>query len=103
MVSDIVLIKPLPKKIKDSVEAYVGCLSGASMKDEYLNYIKNEGFQGVEIISQTNYPIEVMANDITAQIVKTAPDIKKEDLNDVENSVASIKVRAVKPVSGKKL
>lgn len=103
MVSDIVLIKPLPKIIKDSVEAYVGCLAGASMKDEYLNYIKNEGFQSVEIISQTNYPIEVMANDITAQIVKTAPDIKKEDLNDVENSVASIKVRAVKPVSGKKL
>jgi len=101
MVSDIVLIKPLPKIIKDSVEAYVGCLAGASMKDEYLNYIKNEGFQSVEIISQTNYPIEVMANDITAQIVKTAPDIKKEDLNDVENSVASIKVRAVKPVSGK--
>lgn len=103
MVSDIVLIKPLPKIIKDSVEAYVGCLAGASMKDEYLNYIKNECFQSVEIISQTNYPIEVMANDITAQIVKTAPDIKKEDLNDVENSVASIKVRAVKPVSGKKL
>lgn len=103
MVSDIVLIKPLPKIIKDSVEAYVGCLAGASMKDEYLNYIKNEGFQSVEIISQTNYPIEVMANDITAQIVKTAPDIKKEDLNDVENSVASVKVRAVKPVSGKKL
>lgn len=103
MVSDIVLIKPLPKIIKDSVEAYVGCLAGASMKDEYLNYIKNEGFQSVEIISQTNYPIEIMANDITAQIVKTAPDIKKEDLNDVENSVASIKVRAVKPVSGKKL
>lgn len=97
MVSDIVLIKPLPKIIKDSVEAYVGCLAGASMKDEYLNYIKNEGFQSVEIISQTNYPIEVMANDITAQIVKTAPDIKKEDLNDVENSVASVKVRAVKP------
>lgn len=103
MVSDIVLIKPLPKIIKDSVEAYVGCLAGASMKDEYLNYIKNEGFQSVEIISQTNYPIEVMANDITAQIVKTAPDIKKEDLNDVENSVASVKVRAVKSVSGKKL
>lgn len=97
MVSDIVLIKPLPKIIKDSVEAYVGCLAGASRKDEYLNYIKNEGFQSVEIISQTNYPIEVMANDITAQIVKTAPDIKKEDLNDVENSVASVKVWAVKP------
>ena len=65
--------------------------------------MKRKCLHSVEVISPTNSPIEVMANDITAQIVKTAPDIKKEDLNDVENSVASIKVRAVKPVSGKKL
>jgi hypothetical protein len=33
MISDIVLLKELPKFIKDSIEAYIGCLSGAIMKD----------------------------------------------------------------------
>src|SRR5512139_3031086 len=33
MVSDIVLLRALPAALKDSVEAYVGCLAGAVMKD----------------------------------------------------------------------
>ena len=96
MVSDLVLLKELPGKIKESIEAYVGCLAGASMKDKYIGYIKEAGFQDVKIISQVNYPIEAMANDITAKIVKNNPGIKCEDLKGVEESVVSIKVSAVK-------
>ncbi len=96
MVSDLVLRKELPGVIKESVEAYVGCLAGAIMKDDYLLFIKSAGFQDVKIVGQSNYPIEAMANDITAQIVKNNPDIKQEDLKDVEDCVASIKVSAVK-------
>ncbi len=32
MVSDIVLTKPLPAALKNSIEAYVGCVAGASLK-----------------------------------------------------------------------
>ncbi len=96
MVSDLVLTKELPGIIKESVEAYVGCLAGAIMKDDYLSLIKKVGFRDVEVTSQSNYPIEAMANDITAQIVKNNPNIKQKDLKDVEGSVASIKVSAVK-------
>jgi len=39
MVSDLVLAKELPKEIKDSVDAYVGCLAGAIKKAEYLGFI----------------------------------------------------------------
>ena len=97
MVSDIVLIKPLPEIIKNSVEAYVGCLAGAVTKDEYFSYIKNAGFESVEILSQDNFPVEFMENDITAKIVKNNPCINKEDLEDIGISVVSVKVRAVKP------
>ncbi|MDD2752549.1 MAG: arsenite methyltransferase [Candidatus Omnitrophica bacterium] len=96
MVSDSVLTKDLPDAIRDSVEAYVGCLSGAVMKDEYLNFIKKAGFKNVEIVSQSSYPIEAMANDVTAQIVNNNLDIRESDLRGVENSVASIKVSAEK-------
>lgn len=96
MVSDLVLVKELPEKIKKSIEAYVGCLAGATMKDKYIDYIKEAGFQDIKIISQVNYPIEAMANDITAKVVKNNPDIKCEDLKGVEDSVVSVKVSAVK-------
>jgi len=96
MVSDLVLIKNLPDIVKESVEAYVGCLAGAIMKDDYLSFIKKAGFRDIEVVSQSNYPIEAMANDITAQIVKNNPNIKQKDLKDVEGSVTSIKVSAVK-------
>jgi len=97
MVSDLVLVKELPDAIKESVEAYVGCLAGAIMKDEYLSFIKKSGFRDVEVVSQSNYPIEAMANDVTAQVIKNNSGIKQRDLQDVEDSVASIKVYAVKP------
>ena len=45
MVSDIVLLKPLPEEIKNSVFAYIGCLAGAVTKNEYLGAIQEAGFQ----------------------------------------------------------
>lgn len=97
MVSDLVLRKALPEIIKQSVEAYVGCLAGAIMKDDYLGYIKKSGFKNVEVVNETSYPIEAMANDITAQVVKSNTGIKQNDLKGVEDSVVSIKVSAFKP------
>ncbi len=60
MVSDLVLSKELPKEIKDSVEAYVGCLAGAIRKAEYLRFIERAGFRDIKIVSQANYPVDAM-------------------------------------------
>jgi len=97
MISDLVLLKELPGVIKKSVEAYVGCLAGAIMKDDYLDCIKQAGFGDIKVVSQSGYPIEAMANDVTSQVVKNNPDIKQKDLKGIENSVLSIKVSAIKP------
>jgi len=97
MVSDLVLTKGLPAFIKNSVEAYVGCLAGAAMKDDYLGFIEEAGFKDVRVVSQANYPIDAMANDATAQAVMGNPAISLQDMKDLVNSVASIKVRAAKP------
>lgn len=97
MVSDLVLVKELPAIIKESVEAYVGCLAGAIVKDNYLNCIKSAGFQKIKVVNEANYPVETMANDIAAQVLKNNPGINKKDLNKLETAVASIKVSALKP------
>lgn len=80
MVSDLVLVKDLPVAIKESVEAYVGCLAGAIMKNDYLNFITMAGFQDVKVISESSYPVDAMF----------------ENLKEAEAAVASIKVSAVK-------
>jgi ubiquinone/menaquinone biosynthesis C-methylase UbiE len=98
MVSDLVLVKELPDFIKTSVRAYIGCLSGAIMKDKYTDAIKKAGFQNVKIIEETSYPIELMANDQTAQAIIEDFEIPPEKAKEVANSVVSIKVYGVKPL-----
>jgi len=96
MVSDLVLVKDLPKVIKDSVEAYVGCLAGAIFKQDYLDAIKKAGFSNIKVVGETFYPVEAMANDATAKVVENSPIVSQDDLKEIEHSVASIKVSAEK-------
>lgn len=99
MVSDIVLVKELPDAIKESIEAYVGCLAGAAMKDDYLKFMKEAGFRDIKVVSQANYPFEAMANDATAQAVMKNSAIAQFDLKKIKHSVVSIKIHAVKPAN----
>lgn len=84
MVSDLVLTRELPSTIRESVEAYVGCVAGAIMKDDYIGYIKNCGFRDIAIIEQTSYPVDALF----------------KELKSAEDAVASIKVSARKPQAG---
>lgn len=48
-VSDIVIKGELPEEVRRSAELYVGCVSGAINKDEYLKIIEHTGFRDVVI------------------------------------------------------
>jgi len=98
MVSDMVLLKELPDFIKKSIEAYVGCLSGAMMRDEYIGVIKAAGFQEASIIDETSFPIECIANDPTAKAIIENLGVSPERIKEVASSVISIKVNGVKPI-----
>jgi SAM-dependent methyltransferase len=91
MVSDIVLLKELPDFVKNSIDAYVGCVAGALLKDEYLQTIKDAGFGEVEIISEATFPTELMANDPNVMAMIENADVPIEELLDVAKSVVSIK------------
>ncbi|HVP41467.1 MAG TPA: arsenite methyltransferase [Candidatus Krumholzibacteriaceae bacterium] len=97
MVSDIVLLKSLPEAIKRSVKAYVGCLAGAILKDKYIEAIETAGFDGVEVVEETQFPLDLMINDPTAKAVMKEANIRSADLKGIENTVASVKVSAIKP------
>lgn len=97
MVSDIVLLKVLPDVIKSSVEAYIGCLSGAMLKADYLNVIRDAGFGEIEIIEESTFPVDFMTNDPTAKAVIDNLGTTVDEVKDISTSVVSIKVRATKP------
>lgn len=49
MVSDVVLTKPLPDKLKNDEELLSGCVAGAILKEDYLNLLKKVGFADITI------------------------------------------------------
>lgn len=98
VISDIVLLKKLPDSIQDSIEAYIGCVAGAMMKDEYIDAIQSAGFHDVKIIDDTSFPIEAMANDPIAKAIIKDLQINPETTAEVAGSVRSIKVQGVAPL-----
>ncbi len=96
MVSDIVLLKELPAFIRDSVEAYIGCVSGAIKKDDYLKAIELAGFKEAKIVDETVFPVEFMTNDPTVKAIIADLKIPAEALREFARSVMSIKVHAAK-------
>lgn len=98
MVSDLVLLKELPDNIKNSVESYIGCISGAVIKEEYLKAIRGAGFEDVGITDETKYPMEFMVNDPIAMEIIENFNIPKSELKSIADSVASVKVKGIKPL-----
>jgi SAM-dependent methyltransferase len=84
VVSDLVWTRPLPDSIRRDVDLLVGCIAGASLREDYLELIRAAGFRDVEIVHQGTYAVG--ANSL--------PEGSEERA--AFESVASIKVRAVK-------
>ncbi len=63
-ISDIVLQGDLPDALQNDAEMYAGCVSGAIQKEDYLNQIRNAGFENITI--QKEKPIE-LPHDILSQ------------------------------------
>ena len=88
LVSDIVLLGELPDFIKNSKEAYVGCISGAVMKDEYLGMIDKAGFLDVRVLNEAVFTTDLYSTDHDPVVC---------ELKDIENLIVSVKVEGKKP------
>jgi SAM-dependent methyltransferase len=86
LVSDLVLLRPLPESVRTSVEAYVGCVAGASLREDYLRLVREAGFRDVKVVREGRYGADVAAPGATAS-----------DVEEAMRSVVSVAVRGVKP------
>ncbi|MBM3314515.1 arsenite methyltransferase [candidate division WOR-3 bacterium] len=97
MVSDIVLDAPLPRRLRDSVAAYVGCISGASLKADYLALISTVGFADVKVVAEDRFPVEAAASDPTLQALVRESGLSVDELRSAAAGVRSANVSAQKP------
>lgn len=52
MISDVVSDKKFPSKLKEDNELWCGCVSGAIPEKEFLNIIKETGFEDLQIVEK---------------------------------------------------
>ena len=108
-VSDMVVDGDLPPAVRDSLNAWAGCIAGALDESDYLDKIRAAGFEQVEVLSRAYATADQVAED--AQILVVGPDGQVVDgeqaqallaesgisAGQLAQKVASIKVRAYKP------
>ena len=67
IVSDIVLNRPLSESARNDADLYAACIAGALPRAQYLQAIRDAGFQQVEILSDRTYQAPTACDDpITA-------------------------------------
>ncbi|TPW16628.1 MAG: methyltransferase type 11 [bacterium] len=85
LVSDLVLTRPLTQEMQKSIDLYIGCVAGASMKEEYLGMMREAGLESVDVVNESRYDVGIES------LPKESPERAAFD------SVVSVKVRGVKP------
>jgi ubiquinone/menaquinone biosynthesis C-methylase UbiE len=101
-VSDIVLTAPLPPAIAENMAAYVGCVAGASLLDEYLGYLREAGFENIEVAS-TQQAVESLPEDdpIVLSVLEATGsccvDELSAEIKGIAGRVLSAKITARKP------
>jgi arsenite methyltransferase len=96
MISDMVLLKDLPEKVKSSVLAYVGCVAGADRKEDYLGKIKRAGFGQVNVVAENHLP-EMLLEEPDVKAFAEEQKLTKKEIADISDAVVSIRVSAIKP------
>jgi arsenite methyltransferase len=92
-ISDLALRKELPEKIRSSVEAYVGCIGGAILLDDYKEKVRVAGFKDIKLtINDASYSEESSTAAQAEKRLKLSP----EDHGILSDTVVSIYIEARK-------
>ena len=96
MVSDLVLLKELPESVKKSASAYVSCVAGAALKDDYLKAIKKAGFTDVKVVEENALPLTMLINSPELTDMVAEAGVTAQELTDTMHTVLSVRVHATK-------
>lgn len=102
MVSDIVLLKPLPEAIQRDIDAYAACVAGALQKTEYLAAIEGAGFTEIAVVGETHYDLGDPDLAEVAAAQARNPAITAADLKAAAEAVVSVQIQGIKPADASK-
>jgi SAM-dependent methyltransferase len=97
LVSDLVLTRPLPEEVSQSLDAYVACVAGALTREDYLSAITAAGFKNIEVVTEKNFPPELLLEECRVQEISQKLGLSPEKLMESLSSVVSLSLRAEKP------
>lgn len=96
MVSDVVLEQALPEKVLSSVDAYIGCVGGASLREEYLETIRRAGFSEVRVEGEACFGDALPLDDPQIAEAMQELSITPEQARDYAKAVTSLHIFARK-------
>jgi SAM-dependent methyltransferase len=94
--SDVVLLQPLPPVLAGSAAAYLGCVAGASLKNEYLHMLTEAGFADVEVVGESPFYLGEAVADPVVQATIEEAKLTPDEVQEIGKSIVSIKVVATK-------
>jgi SAM-dependent methyltransferase len=96
MISDVVLERPLPQAVLDSIDAYLGCVGGASLRDEYLETIAKAGFREVRVEREGSFVDAISFDDPPVRQAMERLGMSQDEARGYAGSVRSLHIFAVK-------
>jgi ubiquinone/menaquinone biosynthesis C-methylase UbiE len=96
MISDIVLERPLPRRVLDSIDAYIGCVGGASQRAEYLDTIARAGFREVRVERESSFIGALSFDDPAVRQAMEQIDISEAEAREYAGAITSLHIFARK-------
>jgi len=94
VVSDIVLDDELPAVVRDNVIAYVGCVAGAELRQDYFEMLADAGLADVTILKDLDF-LEMTEKASPAEIISLL-EASGIERSEVAGIVRSVTYRATK-------
>lgn len=93
-ISDMVLLRPLPEAVKESVEALVGCIAGAALKSDLVAMVGAAGLVDLELATKEGAVEAMLPEDdpMAEELLRLVPEGTRPS-----DYIASLIISARKP------
>jgi SAM-dependent methyltransferase len=98
-ISDIVLLAELPEEIQRHIPAWVGCVAGAILEKDYIDLMRQAGFEDIEVVDRHIYTPDEFEGFFT--VIRDREEFGEEFSGNVRGKIDRIKISSSKIVARK--
>jgi len=98
-ISDIVLLEELPREIQRHIPAWVGCVAGAILEKDYIDLMRQTGFDNIEVVGRHIYTPDEFEGFFT--VTRDREEFGEEFAGNLKDKIDGIKISSSKIVARK--